>query len=206
MKEYPSITKDVRSDINIYAFLKYDGSQIRAEWSQKRGFYKFGSRTRMLGEDDPLLGEAIDLIKNLYEEDLSLIFREQKWDGVVCFFEFFGPQSFAGHHIKEPHQVILFDVNPFKQGILDPKLFIKFFGHLNIPAVLHYGKCNATFIESVRDGSLENLPENSEGVVCKGKDNKRTPMPVMFKIKNRAWLLKLKNHCKGDEKLFHLLS
>lgn len=31
-------------EIYIYAFDKLDGSNIRFEWSRKRGFYKFGTR------------------------------------------------------------------------------------------------------------------------------------------------------------------
>jgi hypothetical protein len=45
-----------------------------------------------------------------------------------------------------------------------------------------------------------------EGVVCKGTNDKLTRMPIMFKIKSRAWLDKLKEHCKGDDKLFEKLS
>ena len=33
MKTYPSITKDIRDDIHIYAFDKLDGNNIRAEWT-----------------------------------------------------------------------------------------------------------------------------------------------------------------------------
>jgi hypothetical protein len=43
MKTYPSISRDIVGQ-PIYAFDKLDGSNIRAEWSKKNGFHKFGSR------------------------------------------------------------------------------------------------------------------------------------------------------------------
>lgn len=86
MKEYPSIPKEIRTETPIYAFDKLDGSNIRAEWSKKRGFYKFGSKTRLLGPDNKNLGESIGLIQNKYQDDLGSIFTKEKWDNVTCFF------------------------------------------------------------------------------------------------------------------------
>lgn len=209
MKEYPSIPKDVRTDVNIYAFDKLDGSNIRAEWSKKQKFYKFGSKTRLLGPDDKMLGGSIELIRKKYESNLTDIFLEQRWTDVICFFEYYGcgnptNSSFGWHDPKEEHDVTLFDVSVYKQGFLEPSVFVKTFGHLDIPKVLYYGKANSLFIESVRDSSLPGM--TFEGVVCKGKNDKKTKMPIMFKIKSRAWLDKLKSRCQGDEKLFQQLA
>lgn len=205
MKEYPSINKDIRSDIMIYAFDKLDGSNIRAEWSKKRGFYKFGTKKCMLGEDHEVFGESIGLIRHKYEENLAKIFLQQKWDNVTCFFEFGGSNSFSGHHdLTEPHDVILFDVNVYKQGLLNPSDFIDLFQEFGIPKVLYYGKANSLFVEQVISSNLENM--TFEGVVCKGKNDKKTKMPIMFKIKSKAWLDKLKTFCKDDEKLFQQLA
>lgn len=205
MKEYPSISKEIRTDINIYAFDKYDGSNIRGEWSKKRGFYKFGSKTRLLGEDDKILGESIVLVRAKYQESLGEIFLRKKWDQVTCFFEFFGPNSFAGNHdLTEKHDVVLFDVNLYKRGLLNPAEFIDLFGHLDIPQVLYYGKANSFLVEQIRTGTLSGM--TFEGCVCKGRNVKKTHIPIMFKIKNQAWLDKLKSRCQEDEKLFQFLS
>lgn len=205
MKEYPSISKDVRTEAPIFGFDKIDGSNVRCEWSKKRGFYKFGSKTCLIGEDDKILGESIGLIRDKYEKDLSDISLKKKWVSVTCFFEFYGPGSFAGHHdLTEKHDVILIDTDIYKYGLLDPDQFIKFFGHLDIPKVLYYGKANSFFVESVRDGTLNGM--TFEGVVAKGKSTRKTSTPIMFKIKNRAWLDKLKIHCQNDEKLFQQLA
>lgn len=201
MKAYPSISKDIRSDINIFGFDKLDGSNIRAEWSKKRGFYKFGTKTQMLGEDHPIFGEAIPLIKNTYEEGLLEVFSRKRYENVVCFFEFYGSHSFAGWHEKEPHQVTLFDVSPLRKGILGPTEFIDDYQHLGIPKVLYYGKANSDFVQQVRNGTLPNM--SYEGVIAKGMINDKL---IMFKIKSQAWLNSLKDYCKDDKELFEQLA
>ncbi len=202
MKTYPSIPKEIVTDYNIYAFDKLDGSNIRAEWSPKRGFYKFGTKTQMLGEDHPIFGGAINLIKTKYEANLTDIFKRQRYENATCFFEFLGANSFAGYHdSNEPHDVILFDVSPHKKGILSPQEFLKLFGHLHIPKLLYYGKPNDTFIKSVRNSTLEGITH--EGVICKGLNRHQL---LMFKIKTNAWLTQLKQHCKDDVKLFEQLA
>lgn len=204
MKSYPSIDKQIRADVHIYAQQKFDGNQIRAEWSSKRGFYKFGTKNTLIDENTKPYGKAIPLIKNKYEEWLAMVFKEQRWRDVICFFEFYGPNSFAGQHLDTEEQTVtLFDVNPYKQGILEPREFIKLFGHLDTPKVLFEGKANSEFILSVRNGTLPDMP--LEGVICKGQNDKKTKMPIMFKIKSQAWLDKLKVHCNGNEELFKKL-
>jgi hypothetical protein len=205
MKQYPSISKDVRHGTYIYAFQKFDGSNIRSEWNKKKGFYKFGSRTQLIDESHKPLGKAINLIKEKYEKDLTDIFINQKYQDVLCFFEFYGPSSFAGNHLETEEQTVtLIDVNPFKQGIMEPNQFIKLFGHLDIPKVLYQGTVNASLFDAVKQSTLPDMP--LEGVVCKGASDSKAKMPVMFKIKSQNWLDKLKELCKDDEALFNKLS
>jgi hypothetical protein len=204
MKQYPSITKDIRKDIYIYAFDKLDGSNIRAEWNSKKGFYKFGSRTQLIDSSHKPLGKAIQLIKEKYEIELAKVFKEQHWQNVLCFFEFHGPNSFAGSHSeKEDQTVTLLDVNVYKQGLMEPAQFIKLFGHLDIPKVLFEGSVNSDLFDKVKQSILDGM--TFEGVVCKGSNDKKTKMPIMFKIKSNLWIQKLKEHCQGDECLFDKL-
>jgi hypothetical protein len=204
MKSYPSITKDVRQDIYIYAFDKLDGSNMRAEWNSKKGFYKFGTRTQLTDEKTMPFGRAIPLIREKYEQDLALVFQERKWRDAICFFEYWGPSSFAGtHNFEEEMTVTLIDVNPYKEGILPPTEFIKYFGHLDIPKVLYEGHVSSELFDKVKQSTLEGM--TYEGVVCKGANDKKTKMPVMFKIKSHAWLDRLREYCKGDEALFNKL-
>ncbi len=205
MKSYPSISKDIRYDTYLYVFDKLDGSNIRAEWSRKRGFYKFGTKNQLIDESAKPFGQSISLIRSKYEKQLNEIFKEQRWQEVVCFFEFYGKESFAGFHPEDDEKTVtLIDVNIYKQGLLEPSEFIKIFKDVEIPKVIHEGYINPTFVENIRENNIEGI--TFEGCICKGKNDKKTKMPIMFKIKTRDWLNKLKIHCKDDEKLFEKLA
>jgi hypothetical protein len=52
----------------------------------------------------------------------------------------------------------------------------------------------------------DTLYDTFEGVICKGPIDRKTKLPIMFKVKTRAWLDKLKNKCADNEKLFEELS
>jgi hypothetical protein len=201
MKSYPSIPTKINSEISIYAFDKLDGSNIRAEWDKKKGFWKFGSRNRLLGEDQGVIYKAKDLILERYADDLAEVFKEKRYQKAIAFFEFVGPQTFAGTHVEDDaHNVVLFDVNPFKKGVLAPADFIKEYGHLKTPRVVYRGKANQELYDSVKQGTLEGVTD--EGVVCKGVRSRQT---VMFKIKSDDWLQRLMKHCCGDINRFNRL-
>jgi len=202
MKTYPSITKDIIKE-KIYAFDKLDGSNIRVEWNKKNGFHKFGTRKRLLDKNEPTFGRSVDLFLNKYSEDLSRIFIENKWKNTISFFEFFGPSSFAGvHDENEIQDVVLFDVGVEKKGLLEPSLFLKLFQNISHAELLYYGNPNSDFVDSVKNGTLQGM--TFEGVVCKGKY--RSPgLPLMFKVKNEAWILKLRDLYKDDKKFQEML-
>ena len=205
MKHYPSISKEIRHDIYIYAFDKIDGSNIRAEWNSKRGFYKFGTRTQLIDDKTMPFGRAIPLIKEKYEQSLTSIFKNQQWRDAMCFFEYHGPSSFAGtHNFEEKMDVTLIDVNPDKEGILFPAKFIELFSGVDIPKVCYEGHVTTELFDKVKQSTLEGM--TFEGVVCKGANDKLTKMPIMFKVKSKAWLDKLREYVKGDERLFEKLS
>ncbi len=201
MKTYPSIDYKVITTIPFYAFDKLDGSNIRAEWSRKKGFWKFGTRRRLLDNSDPMLGDAPTLVKEKYEEDLSRIFYDNKWGRVLCFFEYYGENSFAGNHEEDEEQTVtLIDINPFKKGILSAPQFIKLTEKVDIPNILYYGKINATFLSDVRSGKLPGM--TFEGVVCKGVKGKQIKM---FKIKTREWIEEIRRVFHGNTFMLNTL-
>lgn len=190
METYPSIDTVV-TDTPIFAMDKLDGSNIRAEWSRKTGFTKFGTRKRLLDESDERFGEAISLFRESHEDFLEELFRKQRYERATAFLEFYGDNSFAGFHEDEPHRLSLFDIHVYKKGLLEPKEFLKLCeGRVDTPEVLYSGKANQNFIESVRKSTLEGM--TFEGVVCKGARNKKNRV-TMFKVKSEAWLDRLKN-------------
>lgn len=88
MKSYPSITKDINPYTRIYAFDKIDGSNIRGEFNNKKGFYKFGSRNTLIDENTPTLGKSIAIIKEKFEKDIAAVFKKNNWKDGVCFLNF----------------------------------------------------------------------------------------------------------------------
>jgi len=203
MKSYPSIDRDVRN-IFVYAFDKIDGSNIRAEWTSKKGFDKFGSRNCLMDSSHPHLGDAIGIIKTKYERDLHDIFKRERFEKATAFFEYYGENSFAGTHIlDEPHDLKLIDVDVLKKGMIFPKQYLKLFGDLDIASLVYEGNCNQPFVQSVKDGTCEGI--TFEGTVCKSREVDKYGHPIMFKVKSLAWIEKLKQHCKGDDKLFEQL-
>ena len=204
MKEYPSVSKEIRNGVSIYAFDKIDGSNIRAEWGRKKkAFWKFGTRTQMIDETDPTFGEAVKIVKEKYEKDLHDIFMQNRYEKAMAFFEFHGNGSFAGRHLKEAHDVTLIDVRVHKKGILLPQDYLKLFGNLDMAKLLYTGNANSEFEELVRNRQLEGM--TFEGVICKGP-YQFPGQPLMFKIKSKEWLDKLKHYCDGCEIMYNKLS
>lgn len=203
MLEYPSIAKNI-IDVPIYAYDKLDGSNIRVEWSRKNGFAKFGSRKRLLSADEKPLGESINIFNETLSDSLVEPLRKLRVERATLFFEFHGANSFAGYHEDEEHSLTLFDVSLFKKGFMLPKEFMKSFDNA-VPTteLLYYGKANSNFVNEVRNGSLDGM--TFEGVVCKSQELVRNKQ-VRFKIKNQAWLDKLKHKCGNDELMFEQLS
>ena len=189
--------------ISIYS-AKYDGSNIRAEWNNKKGFYKFGTRHQLTDEKTLPFGVSILLLRDKYEAELTKVFQQQNWKDAICFFEYWGASSFAGNHnFEEKMEITLLDVNPYKQGILDPETFLALFGHLDIPPVCYQGYLTTEIFDQVKQSTLPGI--SFEGVVAKAASDTNAKLPVMFKIKSQAWLDKLKDYCKGDESLFDRL-
>lgn len=132
MKIYPSIPR-CSTPINLMAhtYVKYDGSNIRAEFSKKTGWFKFGTRHRMIDSSDKSFGSVIKLFKDTIGDDISntLCKTYPKVRSFIVFCEYFGRSSFAGQHvIDEPKELRLIDVNPFQQGIIGPEEFQDIFG------------------------------------------------------------------------------
>ena len=212
MKEYLSIDRNIRFGDTVYAFDKYDGSNIRAEWTKKNKFNKFGTRRQLISKavirkgeilqdgDRGLWGEAVRLVQEKYEKDLHDIFVKNRFMKVTCFFEFWGKNSFAGRHFDEKHDVTLIDVSIHKRGYLLPSGYLKMFDKLDIAKLLYYGNANHLFVDEVRESRLNGM--TYEGIVCKMPEYKTPGVPWMFKVKSFAWLDRLKKYCNGDEKRF----
>lgn len=207
MKAYPSVSTAVDLSLHYCVFDKLDGSNLRAEWTPKRGFYKFGSRTQLLTPDQAPLWPAQARITAL-EARLRPALSRLKADRVVCFFEWFGPQSFAGSHPDpaDAMDLALLDVDVFKQGRLPPDAVVALAADAGVrtPTLLHRGRIDDGFLQDVRQGRLPGV--TFEGVVGKSQAiDRREGGPLMFKHKAQAWLDRLREACGEDEALFQRL-
>jgi hypothetical protein len=196
VKDYPSISKVLKDhiDSDCIAFQKYDGSQIRVEWSKKKGWHKFATRGQLFDKSEKTFGCAVDIFNNTQAEALSKVIQDKypKATEVLAFLEFVGPHSFAGLHDpgilkvdhNDPKELVLFDINIHKKGIVSPAEFVQNFSHLRSAEVLYEGRLTEDFIKDVR----ESVYEGEEGVVCKGGEGHKI---WMAKIKNWAYLKKI---------------
>jgi len=190
-----------------FAFVKYDGSNMRFEWSRKRGWYKFGTRKTLVDETHQIYGSAIPLFLDKYGDPLAKVFKKEKLffgvQNVVVFAEWFGAKSFSGAHKPwdKKRDIVLFDVNLHKKGILGPKDFLDLFGHLPVAEVVYQGNFGAWLVEAVRkeeidlQSKFEVRAEIPEGVVCKSG---RGHELWMAKIKTERYKEALKELYEAD--------
>src|SRR4051812_37683249 len=100
MRDYPSIVGSglAPKGEHCHVFVKYDGSNLRYEWTKKNGWWKFGTRKRLFDRTDPVFGLAIDVFLDKYAGELERIFKSDKaFRGVnefTVFCEWFGMHSF----------------------------------------------------------------------------------------------------------------
>jgi hypothetical protein len=203
MKTYPSIPYYAdHLGKPCIAFAKYDGSNLRFEWSKKKGWHKFGTRRHLFDRKDSVYGSAVDLFEANIAEHVERVLRDHKdyrgVDEATVFAEFFGPNSFAGDHVpEEPKELILFDVNPLKKGFVSPRDFVRHFGHIQYTAeVLYEGDLDDFFVQSVIHGDIP----VQEGVVAKGGQGHQL---WMAKIKTAAWVQRVKDKFKDDWYKYH---
>lgn len=204
MKEYPSIDGINAMPIgeHVICFDKLDGSNLRAQYNPKQGWYKWGTRRRMFDRNDPEYGCAIDIFEKKYGDSLAKAICDYKdFRGVkdfIAYMEFFGPYSFAGKHdistlnyigidVKnnDPKDVVVFDVNLYKKGFISPRDFVKVFAGLPVAQVIYEGILTQELIDDVREGKYP----VKEGVVIKtGSGHKLR----MCKVKTKAYIEELK--------------
>ncbi len=196
MKTYPSIPHRLDTDEPLTIFAKLDGSNIRAEW--KGGAWRLGSRRKVLSRG--LLAEEVPgLFEATFAAPLRAIFQASGWSQATAYFEFHGPNSFAGKHEDEPHVLTLLDVAVHRKGLLLPGVFLQTFGHLPHAAVLHRGPLTPAIQAQIEDGTLPGMPP--EGVVAKADRYISPGRPLMFKHKSRAWLARLHEQRSSVEEL-----
>lgn len=194
MKTYPSISRFNRRrhlDFVGHTFAKQDGSNLRFEWNPQKGWYRFGSRRRLLDTSHPTFGGAL----KQFEQEFSIIFEraaiKHQWPGLIVYAEFWGKNSLAGFHNEEDQKFLTpFDIAVHKKGVLPPEQFLSCFDNSIDLGYLGNLKWDTQFIEDVQDSRLPGM--SLEGVVGKkGGGSKRTAI----KAKSKLWKKKVVEAC-----------
>ena len=190
MKTYPSIPRNFQSIPNCYVFDKLDGSNIRIEWSKKRGFFKFGRRNGLLDDSNPILKAEVPPTFEREASHFERVLVDQRWKTCVLFFEFWGERSIGGLHYEDDPKFVmtLIDAAPDKKGIMPPRDYLKVFDEkVDIARLLVQQNWNRQLVERIRCGDLPGM--TLEGAV--GKAGATTHKLVRAKAKTQAWIDKV---------------
>lgn len=199
MDSYPSIEKYKPKMFGecFHMFYKYDGQNIRIEWNNKKGFYKFGSRTQLIDQTNEQFAPAISLFIEKLALPLAIYFRDFHIKNAIIFCEYWGPNSLAGIHSKEDKDnmnITIIDIKLNKKGFINPSEFILFAEHFkNIPNAtakyLGYFQYNNELVEEIRIAEWDVFEGIKEGVVLKKFKGNQL---IMIKIKTNWWINKIK--------------
>ncbi len=190
MKAYPSIPRQPKGKArarSMHLFDKIDGSNLRFEWSRPDGWFRWGSRHRVIDETHAVFGPAFGLFRATFADAVERVARAERWEALVAFVEFAGPQSLGGQHAPDdPKSLTLFDVAPYRRGLVGPTRFLELFAGLPTPRYLGEHPWDDELVARVRRGELEGV--TFEGVVGKAGDGHDL---VMAKAKTEAWVARI---------------
>lgn len=221
MKHYDSIPRleedGTLKGEDIWAFNKLDGQNFCVKYSPKtKEFGPYGSRKRLVDEDDDQFGETVKFFKksNIPDELIRLVKENSGKKGlfngiqeITFFFEWYGEHSFAGfHNDGDEMHLALIDVAIKKKGYIEPKPFYEIFGNnefIEIPELIYRGKLNVDFIKSIRENDWTEpdcqYPMVKEGVVCKRSTIMKGQKMPKVKFKTKWWLSELRKKYTEDE-------
>jgi hypothetical protein len=190
--QYPKIPFSIEhANPNCIGFLKYDGTNVGVEWTDKERFTKFTLRKRLLDPLDPQFGPVVDHIHSSWDS-LSQRLSTLRLGRVTVFGEYWSEETFAGNHLSltKPQDRIWtpFDIYVHeKDRFVGPMQFVEIMDGLSAAQAVFRGKFTGQIAEDVRHGKFT-TPSVTEGVIFKG-DYKGTPWA--FKIKTNAYLERL---------------
>jgi hypothetical protein len=205
---YPKIPDTLDCPLKqCVAFEKLDGTNIHFVF-RKTGFLEFGTRRDRFSyssEGWASFKQAHPELSSLQDDSLDLItsieeyfFSNKKYElanEVILFFEYCGPNSFAGQHQDKDEKKLNLIDSQIDGRMLPPEEFLEDFKGCDyyLPRVIFKGKFTGQLFVDVRKGKYD----VKEGVVVKGLVGKEV---YMAKIKTEAYLDRLKNQFKDNWK------
>jgi len=225
MKHYDSIPR-IQDDgtLNgemVWGYNKLDGQNFCATYKVKKNkFGPFGSRTVIVDENsESELSEAVTWFKdNKLDEKLSALVKNnwkkgevfQGVEEITFFFEWYGPNSFAGKHdfwdgANGEMRLALIDVFLKKKGYIEPKEYEKIFrgSSIELPDLIYVGPLNSDIIAKVQNNDWTQegaaFPNVKEGVVFKRSTLLKGQRRPSVKVKTKWWLDKLHSMYNEEE-------
>lgn len=213
MRHYDSINRIQDDDFllgkSVWAFNKLDGQNFAVKYNPKKDIYdSFGSRNRMLDENDEQFGDTVKYFKNSdIPKILSELVKKNKGkngvfagaDEITFYFEWCGEHSFAGRHQEgDILKLYLIDVFIKKKGYIEPKAYYDIFckdERLDTPELVYKGVLTNTFVKEILDNDWTKpdclYPMVKEGVVCRLSSLLKGQRMPKVKFKTKWWIDKL---------------
>lgn len=225
MKHYESIPRiqddETLKGETVWGFNKLDGQNFCATFRPKaNGFVSFGSRTVQVDENsESELANAVTWFKaHKLDETLIKIIKEnckkgdvfQGVEEITFFFEWYGPNSFAGRHDSRDYanddmRLALIDVFLKKKGYMEPKEYYNLFkdSGIEIPELIYTGPLDSEIVEKIQRNDWTQpdavFPNVKEGVVFKRSTLMKGQRRPSVKVKTRWWIGKLHSMYSEEE-------
>lgn len=211
---YPKIPDTLDCPLKqCIAFEKLDGTNIHFVYSNLV-ITEFGTRRDRFSTNSAgvkSFNQAHPELSSLYEDNKDFILQleiylleQHKYHekDTVLFFEYCGPNSFAGQHLPKDHKKLYLIDAQIGGKLVPPAEFLEDFKEFftewpdyqdRLPKVVYKGKFSGQLFVDVRKGKFG----VKEGVVVKGMVGDQV---YMAKIKTEAYLERLKKEFKNDWK------
>lgn len=221
MRHYDSINR-IQDDgfllgQSVWTFNKLDGQNFAVKFNPKKSeFDTFGSRKRMVDENDEQFGETVRYFKtsNIPSVLIELVKKNKGKGGIFAgvdeitfYFEWYGEHSFAGfHQAGDEMHLALIDVFIKKKGYIEPKPFYEIFckdERIETPELIFKGVLTKTFVDEIwnNDWTQEGCqwPQIKEGVVCRSTSLLKGQRMPKVKFKTKWWIDKVHANYPEDQ-------
>lgn len=199
----------------VWGYNKLDGQNFCVKYNPRtREFGPYGSRKAMVDETSEQFGECVKWFEGSnYREILNNIVRTHRGkkdifqgiDEITFFFEWYGPNSFAGRHQEgDEMHLALIDVFLKKKGYMEPADYERLFRNsgVEMPDLIYKGPLTNEIIESIQSIDYDSGTEFAvikEGVVFKRSTLMKGQRRPSVKVKTKWWLNKLHSMYSEEE-------
>lgn len=220
MKHYDSIPR-IQDDGTlkgemVWGYNKLDGQNFCATYKVHKGYWgPYGSRTVTVDEHSDQFGVVVEYFKDHKYADILTKCVKDNWkkgevfqgiEEITFFFEWYGPNSFAGKHsLLDDMNLALTDVFLKKKGYIEPKEYERIFRGcgIELPKLIYTGPLTADIIEKIQNNDWTQPDcwdkDIKEGVVFKRSTLLKGQRRPSVKVKTKWWIDKLHSMYSEEE-------